>query len=248
MIEVGGVYSAWASLPQGAATNAKIDMNKEQRTQFINVLDSEIAKKSAAGQPLDDIFSRASQKYEVPEELLKIIGWHESGFTSDATSYAGAMGIMQLMPVTAQTLGVTDAYDPEQNIMAGAKLMSMMLEKYDGDLKLALAAYGAGSGAVDKHNGVPPYKEVEDYVDYVLGRFNTDLLDSGKLDEITQAVQEQDTQDAQSGVISTPNPYYDPNGVYSYMMNNTLKFTKEDYQTFISSYLLNMQMKALNQF
>ena len=120
------------------------------------------------GRELDDIFNRAAQEYNLPPELLRAVAFHESGFQANAVSPAGAMGLMQLMPVTVQAMGVTNPFDPEQNVMAGAKLLEQYLEKYDGDLKLALAAYGAGSGAVSRHGGVPPYAETQKFVEDIM--------------------------------------------------------------------------------
>ncbi|MBR5789651.1 MAG: lytic transglycosylase domain-containing protein [Lachnospiraceae bacterium] len=120
--------------------------------------------KSQSVSPLEDIFNRAAAKYGVDVNLLKAITKQESDFQPNCTSHAGAMGIMQLMPDTAKGLGVTDPYDPEQNIMGGAKFISQMLKKYDGDVTLALAAYNAGPNNVAKYGGVPPFKETQDYV------------------------------------------------------------------------------------
>lgn len=121
---------------------------------------------------LDDIFQQASDTYGVPVNLLKAIAKQESDFDPNATSRCGAQGIMQLMPKTAASLGVTDAYDPEQNIMGGAKYIRQMLDRYDGDVTLALAAYNAGSGNVKKYGGVPPFKETQDYVAKVTAYMN----------------------------------------------------------------------------
>ena len=113
---------------------------------------------------LDQIFEEASRTYHVPKDLIKAIAKAESDFNPNATSGAGAQGIMQLMPATARELGVTDAYDPYQNIMGGTKYISQMLAKYDGNVTLALAAYNAGSNNVAKYGGVPPFKETQNYV------------------------------------------------------------------------------------
>lgn len=104
-----------------------------------------------------DIFEAASKKYNVSKDLLEAVAYTESSFRANATSYCGAQGIMQLMPATAKSLGVTDAYDPVQNIMGGAKYLSQLLKKYNGNTSLALAAYNGGSGNVAKYNGVPPF-------------------------------------------------------------------------------------------
>ena len=113
---------------------------------------------------LDQIFEQASKKYNVSENLLKAIGKAESDFNTKAVSRCGAQGVMQLMPATAKSLGVTDSFDAEQNIMGGAKYISEMMKKYDGDTRLALAAYNAGSGNVAKYGGIPPFKETQNYV------------------------------------------------------------------------------------
>lgn len=105
----------------------------------------------------DEYFKAAAKKYNVSESLLKAIAKAESDFNPDCVSSAGAMGVMQLMPETAKGLGVDDPYDPEQNIMGGAKCIAMKLKEFNGDVRLALAAYNAGSGAVRRNGGVPSY-------------------------------------------------------------------------------------------
>ncbi|MDF2942177.1 MAG: hypothetical protein K0S01_1035 [Herbinix sp.] len=117
---------------------------------------------------LDDIFEQASDKYNVPVNLLKAIGKAESNFNAKAVSRCGAQGVMQLMPATAKSLGVTDSFDAEQNIMGGAKYIAGLLKKYDGDSRLALAAYNAGSGNVAKYGGIPPFEETQNYVKKVM--------------------------------------------------------------------------------
>ncbi|MBN7774187.1 lytic transglycosylase domain-containing protein [Clostridium aminobutyricum] len=124
---------------------------------------------------LEELFTRASEAYNVPADLLKAVAKAESGFNSNAVSRCGAMGVMQLMPATAKALGVTDAYDPEQNIMGGAKYLSQKLQAYDGDITLALASYNAGSGNVAKYGGVPPFPETQNYINKVLGYMGQEI-------------------------------------------------------------------------
>ena len=121
---------------------------------------------------LESYFKEASEKYNVDINLLKAIAKAESGFNPSATSSAGAMGIMQLMPATAKALGISDAYDAHDNIMGGAQVIAQNLKKYDGDISLALAAYNAGGGNVDKYGGIPPFKETQNYVKKVLEYYN----------------------------------------------------------------------------
>ncbi len=113
---------------------------------------------------MDDIFKRASKKYGVSYQYLVAVAKAESDFNPKCVSSAGAKGVMQLMPYEVRDLGVDDVYDPEQNIMASAKLLAAHLKKFDGDKTLAAAAYNAGSGAVKKYGGVPPYRETQNYV------------------------------------------------------------------------------------
>ena len=139
---------------------------------------------------LDEIFEQASQKYGVSVKLLKAVAKAESDFNPNATSGCGAMGVMQLMPGTAKGLGVTDAYDPEQNIMGGAKYLSGLLKEFNGDTKLAVAAYNAGPGSVQKYGGVPPYSETQAYVKKVLASCGEDLTAGTAAVQTASSVQE----------------------------------------------------------
>lgn len=117
---------------------------------------------------LKGIFEKAAAKYNVSEKLLEAVAWHESRFETDATSSSGAMGLMQLMPVTAESLGITDAYDAEQNVMGGAKLISDKLREFNGNLDLAMAAYSNGSGAVHRAGDqVPDIAQAKNFVAYI---------------------------------------------------------------------------------
>ena len=137
---------------------------------FSQILQNVSSAKASGGikTPMDGIFEEAARETGVDIRLLKAVGKAESGFRATATSRCGAMGVMQLMPGTAKSLGVTDAYDARQNIMGGARYLAKLLKKYDGDTELALAAYNAGSGNVAKYGGIPPFKETQNYVKRVL--------------------------------------------------------------------------------
>lgn len=116
---------------------------------------------------LDSLADRASAATGVDSSLIRAVIQAESAGNARALSPKGAVGLMQLMPGTAKELGV-DPSDPVQNVMGGAKYLASLLKRFDGDQKLALAGYNAGPGAVERHKGIPPYKETRNYVDTVL--------------------------------------------------------------------------------
>jgi soluble lytic murein transglycosylase-like protein len=120
---------------------------------------------------IDGLVSQNSAQWNVDPALVKAIIANESGFNANATSNVGAQGLMQLMPGTAQGLGVTNAYDPAQNVWGGTKYIKGLLDRFNGDVKMAIAAYNAGPGAVEKYGGVPPYAETQNYVQNVLASY-----------------------------------------------------------------------------
>jgi len=120
------------------------------------------------------IVDAAAQGHQLQTALLRGVIDQESGGRPCAVSVKGARGLMQLMPATLDQFQVSDAFDPKQNIEAGAQFMKQLLDRYKGDLKLALAAYNAGPNAVDQANGIPDIKETRDYVDSILKKMQTD--------------------------------------------------------------------------
>lgn len=148
-----------------------------ENTDFKTVLKS---RGTRISEDMDCIFEEAAARHNVPERLLKAVAKTESDFNPSAVSHAGAVGVMQLMPGTARSLGVSDPYDPRQNIMGGAKYLKENLDRF-GDVSLALAAYNAGPGAVKKYSGIPPYNETQNYVKKVLSYCGgEDSLNAGR--------------------------------------------------------------------
>ena len=126
----------------------------------------------------DQMIRQAAQQHGVSEGLIKAVMHTESGFNINARSPVGAQGLMQLMPATARRFNVSNAYDPQQNIFGGARYLSWLLKRFNGDTRLAIAAYNAGEGNVDKYGGIPPFRETQDYVRRVTSRFQN-LYSSG---------------------------------------------------------------------
>jgi soluble lytic murein transglycosylase-like protein len=120
---------------------------------------------------IESLVDDNAQAQAVDPALVKAIIANESGFNANATSNVGAQGLMQLMPGTAAALGVSNAYDPAQNVAGGTKYIKQLLDHFNGDVRLAIAAYNAGPGAVEKYGGVPPYAETQNYVQNVLSSY-----------------------------------------------------------------------------
>ncbi len=121
---------------------------------------------------LEKSINQAATKYNLPPKLIKAVIKAESNFDASAVSSAGAQGLMQLMPATAEELGVKNPFDIAQNIDGGSHYLRKMLNRFNGDVKLALAAYNAGPGTVEKYDGNVPYRETQNYVKRVI-RFST---------------------------------------------------------------------------
>ena len=157
----------------GSKKSSKSSRSKKARKKRVRRSKSERSsahKKRARRSPLrrgesafDDIISEAARAYDVPFAFIKAVIRVESNFQPDAVSSAGAQGLMQLMPRTAASLNVTDAFDPRQNIYGGAKFLRILIDRYEGDINLILAAYNAGDAAVARYEGIP-YAKTRDYV------------------------------------------------------------------------------------
>jgi soluble lytic murein transglycosylase-like protein len=128
---------------------------------------------SSPPEQLKPLIGEAARKAGVDERLLDAVVAAESAYDPNARSRAGALGLTQLMPNTAASLGVADPFDPWQNLLGGAGYLSKLLGQFGGDVRLALAAYNAGPGAVERHGGMPPYRETQAYVDRVLALYES---------------------------------------------------------------------------
>lgn len=120
---------------------------------------------------LDRIIFDAAQREGLDPRFVHAVIWQESKYIVDARSHAGAQGLMQLMPATAERFGCEDPNDPKDNIEAGTKYLHWLLKRFDGNVELALAGYNAGEGSVDKYNGIPPYNETRNYVKIISERY-----------------------------------------------------------------------------
>lgn len=203
----------------------------------------------SAPKTLDSIFKQAAQKYQVPENLLKAVAKVESNFRADAVSSCGATGIMQLMPSTAKALGVTNIKDPEQNIMGGAKELSQLLKRYNGNVKLALAGYNAGIGNVAKYGGVPPFAETQAYVKKVLQAAGQNItvpnqnISSSSTSGVTPSVQTGLSTFYSQGMTGGMSMSDVTQALFT---DTDTDYTYEDYQVFLELYL-NQARQKINQ-
>jgi hypothetical protein len=206
-------------------------------------------------QSLDAFFDKAADKYNVPVELLKAVGKAESNFDPDAVSRCGAQGIMQLMPSTAKGLGVTDSFDPEQNIMGGAKYIAGLLKKYGGNTSLTLAAYNAGSGNVAKYGGIPPFEETQNYVKKIIGFLKKSGVDTTG-NSSDSAVAESTSGKSYLHVASVAVPTQTSSN-YAYLLNGSNSgdpatdldtlFNYDDYMKFLDLFMKDKDEEDTNE-
>jgi len=146
----------------------------DHRKSFVDVPepDPPAASSAAPVKTTGQIVAEASAEHGVDSDFIRSVIRQESAGNASAVSRTGARGLMQLMPGTAEKLGVKDSFSPEQNVQGGAQYLRELLERYDGDATKALAAYNAGPAAVDKYKGIPPYRETRQYVSRVVHDYN----------------------------------------------------------------------------
>jgi soluble lytic murein transglycosylase-like protein len=160
--------TATAMAPATAAEGTDGASFQDTLSQASAPANAALPAEAAKFEPMID---RAARYWGVDPDVITAVIEHESRFNPNATNpTSGAMGLMQLMPATAKGLGVQNPYDPAQNIWGGAHVLSTQLQRFHGDLRLALAAYSAGASAVDKYGGVPPYAETTQFVSWMMNR------------------------------------------------------------------------------
>lgn len=120
---------------------------------------------------LDKLIASIGEQEGIDPRFIHAVIWQESKYHPTARSHAGAQGLMQLMPATARRFGCRNPHDPAENIAAGTKYLSWLLKRFEGNVELALAGYNAGEGSVDKYNGIPPYRETQNYVRIISSRY-----------------------------------------------------------------------------
>ena len=142
---------------------------------------------SSGDKNLDGIIYRAGEAHGIDPRLLHAVIWQESKYDVRARSHKGAQGLMQMIPATARRFECKNAMDPQENVVAGTKYLRWLLERFDGNVRLALAAYNAGEGSVDKYDGVPPFGETQKYVRIIISRYGKTFHPIAPLDQASSS-------------------------------------------------------------
>lgn len=164
----GNLFDRTRDIDTSAITNATLKKAIEEVNDATRKYNPNVNSEKSQ---ILSMINKVAKKNGVDEKLVQALIKQESGFNPKAKSKAGAMGLMQLMPSTAKAMGVSDPYNAAQNVEGGVKYLKSMLNRYNGNVILALAAYNAGPNAVDKYSGVPPYKETQNYVKSILANY-----------------------------------------------------------------------------
>ncbi len=173
---ISAIERTFATLTGTSSTQVDSDFQKILDAKETSSKNTEIDNQKGSSVPkekIEDLIENYAAKNNLDAEFVKSVVNQESGFNVNATSKCGAMGLMQLMPATAKGLGVTNAYNAEENIMGGTKYLKGLMDRFDNNKELALAAYNAGPNAVKKYGGVPPYKETQNYVKSIMKQYET---------------------------------------------------------------------------
>src|SRR5207247_5764768 len=158
----------WIPTLTGQEQQPKLDVFHEEMARINTAIRRDFFSNAI---PFGDLIHEKAQKYDVDPALVAAVMETESRFKTRARSQVGARGLMQLMPRTGRWLGANNLYDPEQNVEAGAKYLSYLNDRFDGNLKETIAAYNAGEGNVRRYKGVPPFRETRTYVKRVMSRY-----------------------------------------------------------------------------
>ncbi len=168
-----GLNQKASSVPEKTVSNSFNKMT-EEALKVKDVINTDLSGSKESANNINSLVDRYSAQNNISSALVKAVIKTESGYDPSVVSSKGAMGLMQLMPNTAKDYGVGNPFDAEQNIKGGVTMLKDLLDHYKGDYKQALAAYNAGKATVDKHGGVPPYKETGEYVKKVIDYYVRD--------------------------------------------------------------------------
>ena len=208
---------------EGVSSNNKVRVAGSKRITMAR--ERSMGNFTTGDKKIDSYILDSSKRYYIDPLLIYAQMHQESSFKTKATSYKGASGLMQLMPATARRLGVTDIYNPKQNIEGGIKYMRWLLDMFNGDVVLALAGYNAGEGAVMKYrNQVPPYRETQEYVRRISERYNSII--NPNLPNVALKVSKKEAKELEK-IESAPLTAYEPNVLTIRTPNGKLRLVNQ---------------------